>query len=312
MGPVSRYLGPDVPTEELVWTDPVPAVAHPLVTDTDVASLKAAVLASGLTVSQLVHTAWSSASSFRSTDKRGGANGARLRLEPQRSWPVNAGTQEVIAQLDELRAASGKQISLADMIVLAGCAAVEKAAADGGVEVSVPFTPGRTDASQEQTDIENFSWLTPRADGFRNWVQPDSKINAETLLVDKAYLLDLTAKQMTVLVGGLRVLGANTAGTQHGVFTDEIGVLSQDFFTTLLDLGVQWGTSRDVDGVYEARDASGAVLRTATAADLVFGSNAILRGIAEVYSFAESKERFVRDFVEAWDTVMMLDRYDVK
>ena len=290
----------------------MPAVAAELVSDAEVATLKAAVLASGLTVTQLVHTAWSAAASFRSTDKRGGANGARLRLEPQRSWAVNAGTQDVVAKLDEVRQASGTTISLADLIVLGGCAAVEKAAADAGVEVSVPFTPGRTDATQEQTDVENFSWLTPRADGFRNWVQPDAKIDAETLLVDKAYLLDLTAKEMTVLVGGLRVLGANTGGTGHGVFTDRVGVLSQDFFTTLLDLGVQWSTSRDADGVYEARDADGNVLRTATAADLVFGSNAILRGIAEVYSFDESKERFVRDFVGAWDKVMMLDRYDVK
>ncbi|MCU1693249.1 MAG: katG [Frankiales bacterium] len=308
MGPTSRWLGPDVPAEELVWTDPVPAGTS-TASDADVASLKQAVLASGLTVSQLVHTAWSSAASFRSTDKRGGANGARIRLEPQASWAVNAGTQDVVAKLDELRA--GTPFSLADTIVLAGCAAVEKAAADAGVQVTVPFTPGRGDATQEQTDVENFTWLEPRADGFRNWVKPDAKLSPEQLLVDRAYNLDLTAKEMTVLVGGLRVLGANTGGAPHGVFTDSVGVLSQDFFRTLLDLDVQWSTSRDTDGVYEARDSSGNVLRTATAADLVFGSNAILRGIAEVYSFDESKEKFVKDFVDAWDKVMMLDRFDV-
>ena len=311
MGPRSRYLGPDVPTEVLIWQDPVPAVDHPLVSASDVEDLKRAVLASGLPISELVHTAWSAAASFRGTDKRGGANGARLRLEPQAGWAVNAGTQDVITALDEVRQASGKQISLADMIVLGGCAAVERAAADGGVTVTVPFTPGRTDATQEMTDIEGMQWLELRADGFRNWVQPDAKLSAETLLVDRAYNLDLTAKEMTVLVGGLRVLGANTGGAAHGVFTNTVGVLSQDFFRNLLDLGVQWSTSQDTDGVYEARDAGGNVVRTATAVDLVFGSNAILRGIAEVYSFEESKDKFVADFVDAWDKVMMLDRYDV-
>ena len=311
MGPKSRYLGPDVPTEVLAWQDPVPAVDHPLVSATDVENLKRAVLATGLSVSDLVHTAWSAAASFRGTDKRGGANGGRLRLEPQASWAVNAGTQHVIAALDELRQTSGKQISQADMIVLGGCAAVERAAAEGGVTVTVPFTPGRTDATQEMTDIEGMAWLELRADGFRNWVKPDVKLSPETLLVDRAYNLGLTAREMTVLVGGLRVLGANTGGGMHGVFTDTVGVLSQDFFRNLLDLGVQWSTSRDTDGVYEARDAGGNVVRTATAVDLVFGSNAILRGIAEVYSFDESKDRFVADFVDAWDKVMMLDRYDV-
>ncbi len=311
MGPKSRYLGPDVPTEELLWQDPVPAVDHELLGEADAAELKQAVLASGLTVPQLVHTAWSAAASYRGTDKRGGANGARLRLEPQASWAVNAGTQDVVARLDEVRQAFGKPVSLADTIVLGGCAAVEKAAADAGVAITVPFTPGRTDATQETTDTDGLKWLEPRADGFRNWIKPDSKLSPETLLVDRAYLLDLTAKEMTVLVGGLRVLGANTGGTKHGVFTDRVGVLSQDFFRTLLDLGVQWSTSAEGEGVYEARDADGNVVRTATAADLVFGSNAILRGIAEVYSFDESKERFVRDFADAWDKVMMLDRFDV-
>jgi catalase-peroxidase len=311
MGPVSRYVGPEVPAEVQIWQDPVPAVDHELVSQSDVKALKAAVLQSGLTVSQLVHTAWSAAASYRTTDKRGGANGARLRLEPQASWPVNAGTADVIARLEEVRSSFGKPISLADLIVLAGCAAVEKAAVDAGVDITVPFTPGRTDASQEQTDVDTFRWLEPRADGFRSWVKPGSKLSPEQLLIDRAYLLELTAKELTVLVGGLRVLGANTGGVSHGVFTDTVGVLSQDFFTQLLDLGTSWRTSASDEGVYEGVDASGNVRRTATAVDLVFGSNSVLRGIAEVYSFADTKEKFVRDFVDAWDKVMMLDRYDV-
>ncbi len=312
MGPLSRYLGPWVPQEVLLWQDPVPPVEHELLSESDAAELKRQVLASGLTVPQLVHTAWSAAASYRGTDKRGGANGARLRLEPQATWPVNAGTQEVIAKLDEVRAAFGKPVSLADTIVLAGCAAVEKAAADAGVEVTVPFSPGRTDASQEQTDAETFTYLEPRADGFRNWVGPDVKLAPETLLVDRSYMLELTAKEMTVLVGGLRVLGANTDGVRHGVFTDRPGVLSQDFFRNLLDLGVDWSTSTDQAGVYEGRDAQGDVVRTATAVDLIFGSNSILRGIVEVYSADDAKEKFVRDFVKAWDKVMNLDRYDLR
>ncbi|MCW2527834.1 MAG: Catalase-peroxidase [Pseudonocardiales bacterium] len=312
MGPKSRYLGPDVPQEELIWQDPVPAVDHELVDESDVAELKRQILASGLTVPQLVHTAWSAAASFRGTDKRGGANGARLRLEPQASWAVNAGAQDVIAGLDDIRQGFGKPVSLADTIVLGGCAAVEKAATDAGVVITVPFTPGRTDATQEMTAVEDFRWLEPRADGFRSWIKPGSKLSPEQLLVDRAYMLELTAKELTVLLGGLRVLGANTAGVQHGVFTDRVGVLSQDFFRTLLDLRLQWGSSTDDEGVYEARDASGEVVHTATGVDLVFGSNSILRGIAEVYSFDESKEKFVRDFVDAWDKVMMLDRYDVE
>ena len=311
MGPISRYLGPWVP-EPQIWQDPVPPVDHELVGDEDIAALKREVLASGLSVSQLVHTAWSAAASYRGTDKRGGANGARLRLAPQQDWAVNAGTGDVIARLEEIRAAFGKPISLADLIVLAGCAAVEKAAADAGVEITVPFTPGRTDASQEQTDVETFRWLEPRADGFRNWIKPDLKLSPETLLVDRAYLLELTPKELTVLVGGLRVLGANTGGSTHGVFTDRPGVLSQDFFRALLDLDVTWRTSVDTEGVYEGLDTSGNVVRTATAVDLVFGSNSILRGIVEVYSADDAKEKLVRDFVDAWDKVMMLDRYDVK
>ncbi|MCY7364765.1 MAG: catalase-peroxidase, partial [Frankiaceae bacterium] len=312
MGPKSRYLGPDVPQEELIWQDPVPAVDHELVGGSDVDELKQQILASGLTVSQLVHTAWSAAASYRTTDKRGGANGARLRLAPQASWAVNAGTHEVIEKLDEVRQAFSKPVSLADTIVLGGCAGVEKAAADAGVEITVPFTPGRTDASQQMTDVDGMKWLELRADGFRNWTTPGSKLAPETLLIDRAYLLELTAKELTVLVGGLRVLGANTGGVKHGVFTDTPGVLSQDFFRNLLDLGISWRTSMNDEGVYEGLDADGNVVRTATAADLVFGSNSILRSIAEVYSSADAKEKFVRDFVDAWDKVMMLDRYDVK
>ena len=311
MGPVSRYLGPDVPTEELLWQDPVPAVDHALVSDADVAELKKAVLASGLTVSQLVFTAWAAASSYRGTDMRGGANGGRLRLEPQISWPANAGVADVLESLEQVKADSGKQISLADLIVLGGCAAVEKAAKDAGVDITVPFAPGRTDASQEQTDVETFAFLEPRADGFRNYLQPGSKLAPETLLVDKAYLLELTAKELTVLVGGLRVLDTNTGGTKHGVFTDTPGVLSQDFFRNLLDLGISWRTS-SIEGVYEGLDSSGTVVRTATAADLVFGSHSILRGIVEVYSSDDAKEKFVQDFVKAWDKVMNLDRFDLK
>jgi len=312
MGPVSRYVGPWVPQEVQLWQDPVPPVEHELLSEADVAELKRQVLASGLTVPQLVHTAWSAAASYRGTDRRGGANGGRLRLEPQAGWAVNAGTQEVIAKLKEIRAAFGKPVSIADTIVLAGCAAVEKAAADAGVDVTVPFSPGRTDATQEQTDVETFRYLEPRADGFRNWISPGAKLAPETLLIDRAYMLELTAKEMTVLIGGLRVLGATTGGVRHGVFTDRPGVLSQDFFRTLLDLDVEWSASRADEGVYEARDAQGSVVRTATAADLVFGSNSILRGIAEVYSFDDAKERFVRDFVKAWDKVMNLDRYDLR
>ena len=312
MGPKSRYVGPDVPQEDLIWQDPVPPGSRELVSDSDVADLKRAILASGLSVSQLVHTAWSAAASYRSTDKRGGANGGRLRLEPQASWLVNAGTAGVIAKLDQVRQASGKQITLADMIVLGGCAGVEKAAVDAGIEITVPFTSGRTDATQDSTDVDGMKWLEPRADGFRNWVKPNAKLSPEQLLVDRAYMLEMTAKEMTVLVGGLRVLGANAGGLTHGVFTDNVGVLSQDFFRSLLDLGISWRTSANDEGVYEGVDAAGTVIRTATAVDLVFVSNSILRGIAEVYSFDDAKEKFVRDFVDAWDKVMMLDRYDVK
>jgi catalase-peroxidase len=316
MGPKTRYLGPDVPAEELIWQDPVPAVDHELVGEAEVADLKQRLLAAGLTVSQLVHTAWSAAASYRGTDMRGGANGARLRLEPQIGWAANAGVRDVLPVLERVKSEfeqqTGKRVSLADLIVLGGTAAVEKAAADAGVPVTVPFHPGRTDASQEQTDVDNFRWLEPRADGFRNWISPGSKLQPETLLVDRAYMLELTAKEMTVLVGGLRVLGANTGGVQHGVFTDRPGVLSQDFFRNLLDLGISWRTSSDTEGIYEGVDASGTVARTATAADLVFNSNSILRGIVEVYSADDAKEKFVRDFADAWVKVMELDRFDLR
>jgi catalase-peroxidase len=316
MGPKVRYLGPDVPSEDLLWQDPVPAVDHELVGEKEIADLKHRLLNSGLTVSQLVHTAWSAAASYRGTDKRGGANGGRLRLEPQINWAVNDGVRDVLPVLERVQAefesATGKRIPLADLIVLGGSAAVEKAAAYGGVEVTVPFHPGRTDATQEMTDVDGFRWLEPRADGFRNWVKPGSKLAPETLLVDRAYMLELTAKEMTVLLGGLRVLGANTGGTQHGVFTDRVGVLSQDFFRNLLDLGISWRTSVTDEGVYEGLDAGGNVVRTATAADLVFGSNSILRGIVEVYSADDAKEKFVRDFIDAWVKVMELDRYDLR
>ncbi|MGZ6734246.1 MAG: catalase/peroxidase HPI, partial [Nocardioides sp.] len=315
MGPVSRYLGPWVPEPQL-WQDPVPAVDHELVSDADVATLKAKVLESGLTVSQLVNTAWASAASYRSTDKRGGANGARLRLEPQQSWEVNAGTGDVIAKLEQIQGefnADGAKISLADLIVLAGSAAVEKAAQDAGVSVTVPFHPGRTDASQEQTDVHSFKVLEPRGDGFRNYVRPDEKLPVETLLLERAYFLGLSAPEMTVLVGGMRALGANTAGSKHGVLTERAGVLSTDFFTNLLAPGTQVKASADEANVYEIRDnATGAVKWTATANDLIFGSNSQLRALAEVYAAADASEKFVKDFVAAWVKVMENDRFDLK
>ncbi|MDG6106789.1 catalase/peroxidase HPI [Dactylosporangium aurantiacum] len=315
MGPVSRFLGPWVPEAQL-WQDPVPAVEHDLVGEADVAALKAKVLESGLTTAQLVSTAWASAASFRSTDKRGGANGARLRLEPQRSWAVNAGTAEVIDRLEAIRgefnAAGGAQISIADLIVLAGSAAVEKAARDAGVEVTVPFHPGRTDASQEQTDVESFRVLEPRADGFRNYLRPGEKTQPEVLLVDRAYMLDLTAPEMTVLVGGLRALGNNVGGTQHGVLTDRPGVLTNDFFANLLSPGTRWKASESEEHVYEIRDlATDKVRWTATAVDLIFGSNSQLRALAEVYASEDAREKFVTDFVAAWTKVMDLDRFDL-
>jgi catalase-peroxidase len=316
MGPVERYLGPWV-AEPQIWQDPVPAVDHELVSDDDVAALKAKVLDSGLTVAQLVSTAWASAASFRTTDKRGGANGARIRLAPQKDWEVNnpAELATVLQTLEQVQqdfnAAGGAKISLADLIVLAGAAAVEKAAKDGGVDITVPFRPGRTDASQEQTDIESFTVLEPRADGFRNYVRPGEKLPPETLLVDRAYLLGLSAPEMTALVGGMRALGTNYGQSAHGVFTDRPGVLTTDFFTNLLDMSVEWKASESAENVYEGRDrATGEVTRTATAVDLVFGSNSQLRALAEVYASDDAREKFVGDFVAAWTKVMEADRFD--
>jgi catalase-peroxidase len=317
MGPVSRYLGPWVPEPQL-WQDPVPAVDHQLVTDDDVAALKAKVLESGLTVPELVSTAWASAATFRFTDKRGGANGARIRLEPQRSWAVNQPEQleRVLGVLEgvqqEFNATGDAKISLADLIVLAGSAAVEKAAKDAGVDVTVPFTPGRTDATQDQTDVDSFRVLEPRADGFRNYLRAGDKKQPEVLLVDRAYMLNLTAPQMTVLVGGMRALGVTTGDNAHGVLTERPGVLTNDFFANLLSPDTQWKASESEENVYEIRDlATGERKWTATAVDLIFGSNSQLRALAEVYASDDAREKFVHDFVRAWDKVMTLDRFDL-
>ncbi|MEZ7124328.1 catalase/peroxidase HPI [Nonomuraea sp. AD125B] len=317
MGPVSRYLGPWVPEPQL-WQDPVPAVDHELVSDADVAALKEQILASGLTTAQLVTTAWASAASFRSTDKRGGANGARIRLEPQRNWEVNQPEQlaAVLPVLEDIQRkfneGGGAKISLADLIVLGGSAAVEKAAQEAGVPVTVPFHPGRTDASQEQTDVESFRVMEPRADGFRNYVRAGEKTQPEVLLVDRAYMLDLTPPEMTVLVGGLRSLGANYGGAKHGVLTDRPGVLTNDFFANLLSPGTRWKASESEENVYEIRDAATDELKwTATAVDLIFGSNSQLRALAEVYASDDAREKFVTDFVAAWTKVMELDRFDL-
>ncbi len=318
MGPVSRYLGPWVPEPQL-WQDPVPAVDHELIGADDIASLKRTILDSGISLSDLVSTAWAAAASYRDTDKRGGANGARIRLAPQKDWEVNAGTAPVIERLEQIQQefnaaqSGGKRVSLADLIVLGGTAAVEQAARDAGVEVEVPFAPGRTDATQEQTDVQSFSVMEPRADGFRNFLRAGEKLPPETLLLDRANLLSLTAPEMTVLVGGLRALGANHGGTRHGVFTDRPGVLSTDFFVNLLDMGTEWKVATDTENVYEGRDrATGEVARTATAVDLVFGSNSQLRAIAEVYAEDDATEKFVQDFVAAWVKVMNLDRFDLR
>jgi len=320
MGPITRYLGPLVPSEPQIWQDPVPAVSHPLVGASDVAALKEKILASGLPVSQLVSTAWASASTFRGTDKRGGANGARIRLAPQNAWAVNdparlvqvLGALEAIRQEFEAQATGVTQISLADLIVLGGCAAVEKAARDAGVDVDVPFTPGRTDAAQEQTDIESFAVLEPTADGFRNYLGDGRQRPAEHLLVEKASLLTLSAPEMTVLVGGLRVLGANYDGSDLGVLTTHKGKLTNDFFVNLIDMGTAWQPVNEAEETFEGRDPSTGETRwTASRVDLVFGSNSQLRALAEVYASDDAKETFVRDFVAAWDKVMMLDRFDV-
>jgi catalase-peroxidase len=319
MGPVSRMLGPWVPEPQL-WQDPVPAVDHELIGAEDIAALKAKVLGSGLSISQLVSTAWASAASFRGTDKRGGANGARIRLAPQRDWEVNDPTElakalqtlEGVQQDFNSSASGGKKVSLADLIVLAGCAAVERAAKNAGSDITVPFAPGRTDASQEQTDVESFEVLEPRADGFRNYVRAGEKMPPEQLLVERAFMLNLTAPEMTALVGGLRALNANTGGAARGVFTDRPETLTNDFFVNVLDMGTEWKTSESEEHVYEGRDrASGQVKWTATSVDLVFGAHAQLRALATLYAQDDAKEKFVRDFVAAWDKVMNLDRFDL-
>ena len=311
MGPIERYLGPEVPSERLLWQDPVPEVTHELIGAEDIARLKAQILASGLSVSQLVSTAWASASTFRGSDKRGGANGARIRLEPQRGWEVNDPEQlaTVLRTLEGIQAAFDKPVSLADLIVLAGSAAVEQAASNGGVDVEVPFTPGRTDASQEQTDVDSFAPLEPTADGFRNYLRQGHRLPAEYLLVDRANLLTLSAPELTVLIGGLRVLGANHKQSSLGVLTSRPGSLTNDFFVNLLDLGTAWTASGDA---FEGRDVATGDLRwTGTRADLVFGSNSELRALAEVYASDDAREKFVRDFVAAWVKVMNLDRFDL-
>ncbi|EPM52309.1 catalase/peroxidase HPI [Pseudomonas syringae] len=320
MGPLTRYLGPETPTEELLWQDPIPDVTHPLVDDQDVAALKGKILASGLSVSQLVSTAWAAASTFRGSDKRGGANGGRLRLAPQKDWAVNQPAQlaNVLSTLEgiqnEFNAAqsNGKKVSIADLIVLAGSAGVEQAAKNAGQQVTVPFTPGRADASQEQTDVESFSFLEPIADGFRNYQKGRYKVSAESLLVDKAQLLTLTAPEMAVLLGGLRVLNINVEQSKHGVFTDKPETLTNDFFKNLLDMAVEWKATSGANDTFEARDRkTGEVKWTGSRVDLVFGSHAQLRAISEVYGSADAQERFVKDFVAVWTKVMNLDRFDL-
>jgi len=320
MGPRACYLGPEVPAEELIWQDPIPPVDHPLVDANDIAALKAKILASGLTVSQLVSTAWASASTFRGSDKRGGANGARIRLAPQKDWAVNQPAQ-LATVLDKLgaiqnefnaSATGGKKVSLADLVVLAGCAGVERAAKNAGHDVSVPFTPGRMDACAEQTDVESFAVLEPIADGFRNYLKGKYTVSAEALLIDRAQLLTLTAPEMTVLVGGLRVLGANAGGAKHGVFTERPETLTNDFFVNLLDMGTEWKQVSPCGNAFAGFDRqTGAPKWTGTRADLVFGSNSILRALAEVYACADSEKKFVADFVAAWTKVMNLDRFDL-
>lgn len=321
MGPRARYLGPEVPAEGLIWQDPIPAVNHPLIDAQDIQQLKGQILNSGLSVAQLVSTAWASASTFRGSDKRGGANGARIRLAPQKDWEVNQPAQlaQVLRALEAVQSAfnsaqsTGKRVSLADLIVLGGCAAVELAAKNAGYSISVPFAPGRMDASQEQTDVESFAVLEPVADGFRNYLKPVSGVSAEALLVDRAQLLTLTAPQLTVLLGGLRVLGANVGQSPHGVFTARPGTLSNDFFVNLLDMGTQWKPQSEARDLYEGSDrATGQYKWSGTRVDLLLGSNSQLRALAEVYAAADAGEQFVKDFVAAWDKVMNLDRFDLR
>jgi catalase-peroxidase len=320
MGPIARYLGPEVPIEELIWQDPIPAVTHKLIDANDIAALKASVLNSGLSISQLVSTAWASASTFRGSDKRGGANGGRIRLAPQKNWDVNNPSQlnTVLATLETIQTdfnrnfTGEKQVSLADLIVLAGCAGIEKAAANAGQQVSVPFTPGRGDASQEQTDVESFAVLEPQADGFRNYVKTRYSVSAEDMLIDKAHLLTLTAPEMTVLVGGMRVLNTNFDMSRHGAFTKRPETLTNDFFVNLLDMSTTWKATDNHQEVFEGRDRStGALKWTGTRVDLIFGSNTELRALAEVYGCIDGQEKFVTDFVAAWNKVMNLDRFDL-
>ena len=317
MGPRARYLGPEVPKEALIWQDPIPAVDHPLINDQDITALKAKVLASGMSVAELVSTAWASASTFRGSDMRGGANGARIRLAPQKDWEANQPTQlaKVLGKLETIQRefnAGGKKVSMADLIVLAGCAGVEEAATKAGHPVTVPFTPGRMDASQEQTDVDSFAVLEPIADGFRNYQKGKYSVSAEELLLDKAQLQTLTAPEMTVLVGGLRALNANVGQSKHGVFTKQPEALTNDFFANLLDMGTEWKPVSDAEDVFEGRDRkTGEVKWTGTRVDLIFGSNSQLRALAEVYACDDSKEAFVRDFVAAWNKVMNLDRFDL-
>jgi catalase-peroxidase len=320
MGPIVRYLGPLVPKEQLPWQDPIPAVNHPLIGDEDIAALKAKVLASGLSVSELVSTAWASASTFRGSDKRGGANGARLRLPPQKDWEVNQPAQlakvlwtiEAIQREFNASQSGGKKVSLADLIILGGCAAIEKAATGAGHDVKVPFTPGRMDASQEQTDVHSFAPLEPTADGFRNYFRGEQRMSPEERLVDRAQLLTLTAPEMTVLVGGLRVLGVNAGQSAHGIFTKQTETLTNDFFVNLLDMGTEWKPSAGSENVYEGRDRkTNEVKWTGTRVDLIFGSHSQLRALTELYACDDSKEKFVRDFVAAWNKVMNLDRFDL-
>ena len=320
MGPRSRYLGPEVPDEELIWQDPVPAVDHELIDEQDIVDLKSKILDSGLSVSQLVSTAWASASTFRGSDKRGGANGARICLEPQKYWEVNEPEQlaSVLQSLEGIQQdfnsaqSGGKKVSLADMIVLGGCAGVEQAAKNGGQNIIVPFSPGRTDASQEQTDVKSFFVLEPAADGFRNYLKTKYSVSAEELLIDRAQLLTLTAPEMTVLVGGMRVLNANFGQSQHGVFTKQPETLTNDFFVNLLDMNTTWKMSSEADDVFEGRDrATGKLKWTGTRVDLIFGSNSQLRALAEVYGCEDSQDKFINDFVAAWNKVMNLDRFDL-
>jgi catalase-peroxidase len=320
MGPRTRYLGPDVPKEQLIWQDPIPAVNHKLINKQDIASLKSKILASGLSISELVSTAWASASTFRGSDKRGGANGARIRLEPQKDWEVNQPTQlaKVLKTLERIQRAfnkaqsGGKKVSLADLIVLAGCAGVEQAAKNAGTKVTVPFTPGRMDTSQKQTDTASFAVLEPKADGFRNYLKTKYAVSAEEMLVDRAQLLTLTAPEMTVLLGGLRVLNANFGKSQQGVFTQRPETLTNDFFVNLLDMSTTWKATTEEQDVFEGRDrATGALKWTGTRLDLIFGSNSQLRALAEVYACDDSQEKFVHNFVAAWNKVMNLDRFEL-